>query len=115
MNLKFKIPDFASSFKLDRNQNGGKILVFVREDIPVKFLSSEEKYIEAFFFNLILIKKWLVCCSYYPNKSNISIHLDTLKKSLDLYSVHYENTILLGDFNDTKSSRFKNVLKSNLF
>ena len=35
---------------------------------------------------------------YNPNKSNISRHLDTLRKSLDLYSTHYENTILIGDF-----------------
>ena len=46
---QFKIPGYASSFRLDRNQNGGGILIFVREDIPVKFLSSEEKPIEAFF------------------------------------------------------------------
>ena len=44
-------------------------------------------------------KKWLVCCSYNPNKSNMSRHLDALRKSLDLYSAHYENTILIGDFN----------------
>ena len=75
-------------------------MFFVREDIPVKYLSSEEKPIEAFFFELNLHKKkWLVCCSYNPNKSNISRHLDTLRKSLDLYSGHYENTILIGDFN----------------
>ena len=40
-----------------------------------------------------------MCCSYNPNKSNIARHLDTLRKSLDLYSVYYENTISLGDFN----------------
>ena len=96
---QFKIPGYASSFRLDRNQNGGGILVFVKEGMPVKFLSSEEKPIEAFFFELNFHKKkWLVCCSYNPDKSNISRHLDTLRKSLDLYSAHYENTILIGDF-----------------
>ena len=40
-----------------------------------------------------------MCCSYNPNKSNISRHLDTLRKSFDLYSAHNENTILIGDFN----------------
>ena len=40
-----------------------------------------------------------MCCSYNPNKSNISRHLDTLRKSFDLYSDHNENTILIGDFN----------------
>ena len=97
---QFKFPGYASPFRQDRNQNGGGILVFVREDIPVKFLSSEEKPIEAFFFELNFHKKkWFVCCSDNPNKSNISRHLDTLRKILDLYSAHYESTILIGDFN----------------
>ena len=119
---QFKIPGYASPFRLDRNQNGGGILVFVREDIPVKFLSSEEKPIEAFFFELNFHKKkWLVCCSYNPNKSNISRHLYTLRKSLDLYSAHYENTILIGYFNVSiddphmesfcESYRFKSPIK----
>ena len=61
-------------------------MVFVREDISVKFLSSEENPVEAFFFEFnFRKKKWLVCCSYNPNKSNISRHLDTLRKGLDLY------------------------------
>ena len=119
---QFKIPGYASPFRLERNQNGGGILVFVREDIPVKFLSSEEKPIEAFFFGLNFHKKkWLVCCSFNPNKSNISRHLETLRKSLDLYSAHYENTILIGDFNVNiddphmesflESYRFKSLIK----
>ena len=72
---QFKIPGYTSPFRLDQNQNGGGILVFVREDIPVKFLSSEEKPTEAFSFELNFHKeKWLVCCAYNLNKSNISRH-----------------------------------------
>ena len=97
---QFKIPGYAKPFRLDRNEVGGGIMVFVREDIPAKELSSEEKPIEAFFFELNLHKKkWLVCCSYNPHKSNISSHFNALGKSLDLYSAHYDNIILLGDFN----------------
>ena len=33
---QFKIPGYALPFRLDRNQNDRGILVFVREDIPVK-------------------------------------------------------------------------------
>ena len=92
---QFKIPGFASPFRLDRNQNGGGIIVFVREDIPGKYLSSEDKPIEAFFFKFnFRKKKWLVCCSYNPNRNNISNHLEALRKSLDLYSAHYENIVL---------------------
>ena len=55
--------------------------------------------LKLFSLNLIFIKKCPVCCPCNPNISNISRHLDTLRKSLDLYSAHYENTILIGDFN----------------
>ena len=58
---EFKIPGYASLFILDRNQNGGGILIFVREEIPVKFLSSKEKPIEAFFFELNFHKKNSLC------------------------------------------------------
>ena len=62
-----------------------------------------------------------MCCSYNPDKSNISRHLDTLRKSLDLYSAHYENIILLGALNVSidypymesfcESHRFKSLIK----
>ena len=45
---QFKIPFYASPFRLDRSQNGGGILVFVREYIPVKLLSSEEYFLIIF-------------------------------------------------------------------
>ena len=97
---QFKIPGYSSPFRLDRNQKGGGIMVLVREDIPVKSLSFENKPIEAFFFELNFHKKkWLIGCSYNSNKNTISAHLEALRKSLDLYSAHNENIILLGDFN----------------
>ena len=119
---QLKIPGYASPFRLDRDENGGRIMVFVREDIPVKFLSSENKPIEAFFFELNFHKKkWLVCCSYNPNKNNISRHLEAVRRSLDIYSALYENTILVGDFNVDvndpvmgffcESYNFKNLIK----
>ena len=72
----------------------------VREDIAAKFLSFEDKPIEALFIELNFRKrKWLPSCSYNPNKNNISNHLQRLRNSLDLYSAKYENIILIGDFN----------------
>ena len=44
-------------------------------------------------------KKWLVCCSYNPQKLNITKHPDVTGKNLDLYSSRYENYLLLGGFN----------------
>ena len=49
---QFKIPVYFSSFRLDRDQHGGGIVVFVREYITAKFLSFEDKPIEALFIEL---------------------------------------------------------------
>ena len=58
---QFKIPGYSSPFRLDRDQNGGCITVFVCEDITAKFLSFEDKPIEALFIELnFRKKKWLL-------------------------------------------------------
>ena len=41
-NGKFNVPGYALSFCLDRNQFGGSIMVFIREDIPSRFISSNQ-------------------------------------------------------------------------
>ena len=43
--------------------------------------------------------KWLICCSYIPNKNLIQNHLQEISKKLDLCSSKYDNFIILGDFN----------------
>ena len=96
---QFKIPGYSPPFRLDRDQNGGRIMVFVREDITAKFLSFEDnKSIEALFIELnFQKKKRLLSCSYNPNKNNISDHLQRLRNSSDFYSAKYENIILIRD------------------
>ena len=44
-------------------------------------------------------KKWLFCCSYNPDKSNIANHFKSICKTLDKINVTHENLVLLGDFN----------------
>ena len=96
---QFKIPGYSSPFRLDWDQNGGGIMVFVCEDITAKFLSFEDKPNEALFIELnFRKKKWLLSCLYNTNKNNISNYLQRLRNSLDLYSAKYENIILIGDF-----------------
>ena len=87
---QFKTPRYSSTFRLDWDQNGGSIMDFVREDITAKFLSFEDKPIEALFIELSFEKKkWLLSCSYNPNKNNSPNHKQQLKNSLDLYSAKY--------------------------
>ena len=58
------------------------------------------KPIEGIYIELTLRKKkWLLSCSYNPNKNKISNHLEALRRSLDLYSAQYEDIIIFGDFN----------------
>ena len=61
------------SFSLDRNSNGGGIMLFVRKDILAKLIFIIVSPIEVSYVKINLRKqKWLVCCSYNPNKDNTS-------------------------------------------
>ena len=95
---QFKISGFSWPFRLDRNSNGGGIMLFVREDIPAKLIFTEVSPIEGFYVEINLRKqKWLIFWSCNPNKHNISKHIEAL--SIDLFSSNYENVLLMGDFN----------------
>ena len=118
---QFHLHGLSERYRLDRNGNGGGILVFIREDIPFKLIESQMR-IEGFFIELNLKrKKWLLCCSYNPRFSQRSFHLNELGKNLDTLTSKYDNIILLGDFNteptDTALSNFceiynlKNLIK----
>ena len=74
-------------------------MVFVGENIPSKVISKETLSIEGVFFELNFCKKkWLLSCSYNPKFNTITDHLEILRRNVDLYSVQYENLILIGDF-----------------
>ena len=74
-------------------------MLYIREDIPSKRLSIENK-IEAFFVEINLHKKkWLISCSYNPNKALIANHVAVLSKNIDVYTTKYDNLLFLGNFN----------------
>ena len=105
-NGQFQIHGYSEPYRLDRNGNGGGILVFIREDIPTKLIDSQMK-IEGFFIELNLRrKKWLLCCSYNPKYSQISHHLKEIGKDLDVLTSKYDNIILMGDFNAEPADTF---------
>ena len=95
---QFKIERYTT-YRLDRNSNRGWILLNVREDIPSTLLKTE-LLIEGFCIEInIRKKKWLLVCTYNPNKNLISNHLKEIGKHLGNYSSKYDNFILLGDLN----------------
>ena len=70
---------------------GGGIMIFVREDIPSRVLCLT-KSIESLFIELnFRKKKWFLCCTYNPNRNNISSHFDLSRRNLDLYFAEYEH------------------------
>ena len=54
-------------------------MLFVREDIQAKLIFTEVLPIEGFYVEINLTKqKWLISCSYNPNKHNTSNHIEAL-------------------------------------
>ena len=93
------IKGYSTPYRLDRNCNGGGILIYIREDIPSKAVNNKLS-IEGLFLEINLRKKkWLLCCTYNPNKNLISNHLNELGRHLHLLCSSYDNFLLAGDFN----------------
>ena len=108
MNLPrfLEIDGFTTPYRVNRDCYGGSILLNIRQDIPSKFLTNLKisKNLEMVIVELnFQRKKWLVCCSHNPQKSNITKHPDVIGNNLDFYSPRYENYLLLRDLNSEPS------------
>ena len=66
---QFIIRGYCKPYRLDRNADGGGILIYVREDIPSKqlFKHNFSSDIEGIFLEINLRKsKWLLFGTYHP-------------------------------------------------
>ena len=71
-NGQFLLDGFGTPFRLDRNRNGESIMLFIRNDIPAKVISTDDRPIESFYVELNFRKKtWLLNCSHNPKHSNV--------------------------------------------
>ena len=94
---EFLLDDFGTPFRLDQNRNGGDIMLFIRNDVPAKVISTDERPIERFYVELnFRNKKWLLNCSYNPKHSIIESHLDSLSKIIDSLSSKYDKFCFAG-------------------
>ena len=99
---KFVIKGYSTPFRLDRNQTGGGLLLYVREGIPCKILKeySPKKRIENIFIEINLrSRKWFLSCSYNPNTHLIADRLHCIGSGIDFYSSKYDNFVVLGHLN----------------
>ena len=92
---QFFIEGYNTPLRFDRNWNGGGILLYVRDDIQAEVILLWFSNIwELLCWNQSFIrKKWLLNCSYNPQKNNINNHLDVITNTLDTYYGKYKNVI----------------------
>ena len=86
--------DVYTSYKRERNENGGGFQLYISDDVPSTLLKIDPNF-KAFFAELNIRKKLLLCCSYNPNRNLINKHLDEIGRNLDLLSSKYDNFIFL--------------------
>ena len=97
---QFFLEGYSEPHRLDRTAFGGGLLLYFRNDIPVKPLPLISGNIECIFSEITISrKKWLLVGTYNSSKSLISKHLSTLELSLCHYLSSYDNIIILGDLN----------------
>ena len=54
---QFFLDGFGTPFRLCRNRNGGDIMLFIRNEIPAKVVSKDDRPIESFYVELNFRKK----------------------------------------------------------
>ena len=99
---QFVIEGYMKPFRYDRNQNGGGLLIYVRERAPIKALTQYKapNDLECGMIEINLKnKKWLLVAIYRPPSQTKQYFFDEISKMLDHYCRQYENFILIGDFN----------------
>ena len=82
-------------YRLDRQSNGGVLLLLVREHIPSSFLKKKSDCnIKSTCVKVNLMKrKCFLNGAYYPNKNFISNHLECLNPIKDENSKAYQNVL----------------------
>ena len=83
---QFHIDSFTTPYSLDRNQNGGGIVLYIREGISSKSLieTKLDNEIENIFIKINLrFKKIANFWFYNPKLSHIKNHLRKIEKGLD--------------------------------
>ena len=103
---QFKISGFSKPYRIDRNEYGGGVMIYVREDIPSqenpkkhKLLTNVEGLIVE--INLRKMKFLLIRIYHSTNKdhgTSDDVFLCEIGKVIDVYS-SFDTFLIVGDFN----------------
>ena len=109
---QFAMEGYCEPFRLDRNCHGGGIMIYVKDHIPCKRITSYSfpGNVESMVIEITLgSKKWLLVGGYNPKKESISYFLSHVSNSLDKILSSHENFLIMGDFN---CQVFENEMKN---
>ena len=102
---QFKIEGFSKPYRLDRNAQGGGIIVYIRENIPSKQLKKHQftKNMETLFIELNFRKsKLLLIGTYHSNHPEYGTtdtdYFEQMGLALDVYCM-YDRFLIAGDLN----------------
>ena len=93
---QFMIDGFSAPYRLDRDKNGGGIIVLIREDILSRLLQEHmlPEDIEALPIEINLRKsKFLLLATYHPPSQSKMYYFDHITKIMDKYA-KYEKVLL---------------------
>ena len=86
---QFRLNGYGDPYRLDRNTEGGGLLLYFRNDITTKRLTLIDNDIECIISEVNISKrKWLLVGIYNPHKSQISSFLRLLGKILVTTTIH---------------------------
>ena len=105
---QFYIEGYAYPLRLDRNFEGGGLLVYVKSDITMEQLKSFkfDLDIECICFEINLRgNKWALFSVYRPLSQSQDHFFENLGKAVDHYSERYDKFLLLGDFNTVETDQ----------
>ena len=94
--MQFLVNGFSEPYRLDRNKNGGGVMVYSLGDIPSKLLDKHvfPYDMEGLFVELNFRKcKRLLFGKYHPPSQADVYYFDNLDKAFDTYS-SYEKLLL---------------------
>ena len=104
---QFAIEGFNKPFRLDVTANSDGILFYVKRNLPCKLIGlykfPEEN--QCIPIELNNSNDNLASLSIYrPPSQNIKFFLDKLSEVLEIFSKHYKNILIFGDFNATSEN-----------
>ena len=93
--------DSFPPYRGDRDQHGGGLLMFTRNDLITRCLENfESSNIQMICTELIISKrKWVIFSVYRPPKTKLDLFFAELNKSVDKATRTYENFVVMGDIN----------------